>query len=307
MEARGLSDPAPEVRAQLVEAVLDHFDRCARDLPWRSTRDPWAVLVSETMLQQTQVERVRPKYFAFLERFPTARSCADAPVGDVLRLWDGLGYNRRAVQLHACAVRVRDAHDGDVPDDLEALRALPGVGPYTARAVLAFAFERDVAVVDTNVARFLARAVVGAPMSSRDVQDRANELVPDGDGWRWNQAVLDFAAEVCRKRAPCCATCPIVARCTWRSSGEGPDPCEGSAHVGSRQSRFEGSDRQGRGRLVAALRRGPVRSDMVAAITGWDDRRRNERMVAGLRRDGLVVEIDGTIDLPGAEPGATDR
>lgn len=267
-----------------------------RDLPWRRTRDPWAVLVAETMLQQTQVPRVIPKWHAFLARFPDVCACADARPGDVVQAWAGLGYNRRAVQLHACATAVCDRHGGVIPDDIDALRALPGIGPYTARAVLAFAFERDVAVVDTNVARVLAR-VTGRRLRPAEVQQLADELVAPGEGWRWNQAMLDFGALSCTKRAPRCDTCEARAVCAWR--GEGPDPAIGSAGVSGGQSRFAGSDRQGRGRLVDALRAGPVDERALAVTMGWpDDPERARRVAQSLVRDGLAVVVDGRFALP---------
>ena len=145
--------PQGVVPAARPAALLDWFAEHRRDLPWRTTRDPWAVLVSEMMLQQTQMVRVVPRYERFLVRFPSPAACARATAGDVVSMWEGLGYNRRALALHRCAVAVLAEHQGRVPDDLDALLALPGIGPYTARAVLAFAFERDVGVLDTNAAR----------------------------------------------------------------------------------------------------------------------------------------------------------
>jgi A/G-specific adenine glycosylase len=267
-----------------------------RDLPWRRTRDPWAVLVAEAMLQQTQVARVVPRWHAFLLRFPDVQTCAAARAGDVVDEWAGLGYNRRAVQLHSCAVEVCRRHDGVIPADLDALRALPGIGPYTARAVLAFAFEHDTAVVDTNVARVLARTG-GRPLSAREAQRRADELVPRGRGWHWNQAMLDFGATSCTKRAPRCGSCDASPLCAWK--GDGPDPATGSAGVSRGQSRFEGSDRQGRGRLVDALRAGPVPADELAAVMGWGgDDARAERVAAGLVRDGLAVRTADRYVLP---------
>ena len=261
-----------------------------RDLPWRATRDPWAVLVSEVMLQQTQVPRVVPRYRAFLDRFPTPAACAAAPVGDVVDEWAGLGYNRRAVALHRCATACVADHGGTLPDDLDALRALPGIGPYTARAVLAFAFERDVGVVDTNVGRVLARWA-GRPLRPAEAQAAADALVPRGEGWAWNQAMFDLGAGVCRKRSPDCEACPVRRWCTWRSSGcPVPDPAVGSAGVSGGQSRFEGSDRQGRGRLVDALRgRGSVPPVELAAVAGWpEDPARARRVAEGLVADGLA-------------------
>ncbi|MET0666549.1 MAG: A/G-specific adenine glycosylase [Acidimicrobiales bacterium] len=279
----------------IASGVLDWWDGDRRDLPWRRTRDPWAVLVSEVMLQQTQVDRVIPKWTAFLDRFPDPARCAAAPVGAVIEAWAGLGYNRRGVALHQCARVVVDEHDGRLPMDLPALVALPGIGPYTARAVLAFAGERDVAVVDTNVARVLARQA-GRPLRLVEVQADADALVPSGQGWAWNQAMLDLGATVCRARAPDCGRCPIATSCAWRGGAE-PDPAVGSAGVSGRQSRFEGSDRQGRGRLVDALRHGPV-SD-VATATGWpEDPERAERVARTLVADGLAVRVGDTLTLP---------
>ncbi|MDQ3469987.1 MAG: A/G-specific adenine glycosylase, partial [Actinomycetota bacterium] len=188
-----------------------------RDLPWRATREPWAVLVAEVMLQQTQAHRVIPKWEVFLATFPTPADCAAATLGDVLRLWHGLGYPRRARNLHDAADVIVARHGGGVPDALDALVALPGIGPYTARAVLAFAFERDVAVVDTNIARVIARTA-GYRLTARGVQQLADELVPAGDGWLWNQSLMDLGATVCRP-APRCAGCPVANRCTWHRAG----------------------------------------------------------------------------------------
>ena len=281
---------------ELVSGVRRWWPEVARDLPWRDVRDPWAILVSETMAQQTQVARVVPKWEAFLARLPTPAAAAEAGVGAVVELWDGLGYNRRAVQLHGCAVAVVERHDGVVPDDLESLLALPGVGPYTARAVLAFAHERDVAVLDTNVGRVLARWV-GRSLPPKDAQALADSLVPVDTGWEWNQAILDFGAMQCTKKNPDCAQCPVSTWCSW--AGVGPDPAIGSAAVSRGQSRFEGSDRQGRGRLVAALRRGPVVDGVLADVMGWpEDHARAHRVAATLLDDGLAARQNGAWTLP---------
>lgn len=269
-----------------------------RDLPWRRTRDPWAVLVSELMLQQTQVARVVPRYEAFLARFPTPAATAAAPVADVLRAWAGLGYNRRALNLHRAAVAVVDRHRGVMPATLVELVALPGVGRYTARAVLAFAYEADVGVVEVNSARVLARAGAGRPLRVAEAQALADALVPAGGGWAWNQAMLDLGATVCTKSAPRCHVCPLAACCAWAAAG-GPDPAVGSAGAGSRQSTFAGSDRQGRGRLMDALRSGPVAMAGVAAAAGWpDDPQRAQRVAETLVADGLAVAAGDTLTLP---------
>jgi len=281
------------------EGVLTWGGRTYRDLPWRRSRDPWAILVSELMLQQTQVARVVPRWTAFLVRFPTASACAAAPVGDVVRAWAGLGYNRRAVNLHRAATTVVDRHGGSLPNDMDALLGLPGVGPYTARAIQAFAFGVDVGLVETNGARLLARAVAGTPLTAAEAQTRADALVPPGRGWEWNQAVMDLGSMVCRRRAPGCADCPVAGSCAWNRAGRpSPDPAEGSAGVGTRQSAFSGSDRQGRGRLVAALRLGPVGLDEVAAVAGWpEEPDRARRMADALVAEGLARSSDGLLSL----------
>ena len=243
------------------------------------------------MLQQTQVPRVVPKYDAFLERFPTASACAASTVAEVVREWAGLGYNRRALNLHRAAVAVVERHGGVFPDDLDALVALPGVGPYTARAVLTFAFGRDVGIVESNTGRVLAR-VGGRPLSPADAQRLADELVPEGEGWAWNQAMIDLGATVCLRRAPKCGECPAAVHCRWHA---GPDP----AAPANKQSRFAGSDRQGRGRLVDAMRLRPVVLDDIPTAAGWpDDPARAHRVAATLVADGLAIEVDGAMTLP---------
>jgi A/G-specific adenine glycosylase len=251
------------------------------------------------MLQQTQVARVLPRYEAFLERFPTPAACAEAPLGDVVRLWQGLGYNRRAVNLHRCAQQVVAEHGGTLPDDLAGLRSLPGIGPYTARAVLAFAHERDVGVLDTNAARVHARRA-GRPLKPKEAQQAADAAVPTGRGWAWNQAMLDLGATVCRARSAACAECPVTVGCTWfEHDHRGADPAGGSAFVSGPQSTFVGSDRQGRGRLVDALRGGPVLAGDLPAAMGWPDEPDRARRVAEtLVADGLAQWVADALVLP---------
>lgn len=289
-----------ERTVQRSSALLGWFDDHGRDLPWRRTRDPWEILVSEYMLTQTQVSRVVPVYEAFLARFPTVQSCASAPAGAVISAWAGLGYNRRAVNLHRAATLVIDQHSGQVPADLEDLLALPGVGPYVARAVLVFAYEHDVGVVDTNVARVLARWE-GRSQGRAESRRLADDLVPAGAAWAWNQALFDLGATVCVARQPRCGECPVRRWCAWSGDETVADPAVGTAGTGSRQSRFAGSDRQGRGRLVDALRAGPVAAspELVARIMGWpDDPERAERVAATLVADGLAVRTGEEYRLP---------
>jgi len=261
------------------------------ELPWRQTRDPWAVLVSELMLQQTQVPRVVPRYRELLDRFPTPTACADAGVGAVVSAWAGLGYNNRAVRLHRCAEAIVARHGGDLPDDLDALLALPGIGPYTARAVLVFAFARPIGLVDTNAGRFVARALLGRAASLREAQAAADAAVPADRAWEWGQAVFDLGALVCTKRAPACERCPVRRDCAWaRRSFAAPDPIVGAAGIAGRQTRFEGSFRQRRGRLVDALRLGPVAPDALAVACGWPDApARAHEAARSLVDDGLAV------------------
>jgi A/G-specific adenine glycosylase len=269
--------------------VLGWWEAQRRELPWRQTRDPWEVLVCEVMAQQTQVARVAERWRPFLDRFPNAAALAEVPAAEAVRWWSGLGYNRRALALHGAARAIVRDHGGELPSDLNALLALPGIGPYTARAVLAFAFEADHGVVDTNTARVLARWE-GRRLGAKDMQAVSDDAVPPGRAWAWNQAMLDLGATVCTRRAPRCAICPVTDGCAWARTGRPePDPADGSAGVSGGQSRFEGSDRQGRGRLVEALRAGPVTPLDLAAAMGWaDDPARAERVAATLLADGLV-------------------
>jgi A/G-specific adenine glycosylase len=285
--------------------ILRWGEEARRDLPWRHTRDPWAVLVSEVMLAQTQAARVVPKWEAFMARWPDPVACAGAPVGAVIAAWTGLGYNRRAVYLHRTAGVIAQQHDGRVPSDLAGLIALPGVGPYTARAVLTFAFEQPVGVVDTNAARVLARAAAGRTLTSCEAQDLADRSVPSGGGWAWNQAMLDLGATVCTARRPACHACPLgphrrsPAVCTWAVAG-GPDPAVGSAGTSRPQSSFAGSDRQGRGRILAALIAGSLGPEAIARAAGWPDETARAMAAArSLVQDGLAVSSpDGSLRLP---------
>jgi len=252
------------------------------------------------MLQQTQVPRVVARYEGFLARFPTPTGCAAAAAGDVVRAWAGLGYNRRAVNLHRAACAMVEQHEGRVPDELDALLTLPGVGPYTARAVLVFAFERDLGLVDTNAGRFVARAGAGRRLDAREAQAVADSLVPSGRAWEWGQAVFDLGALVCTRRDPACGRCPVADHCAWQSAGRpDPDPVTGSAGIAGPQSTFAGSDRQGRGRLVDALRRGPVASARAADVAGWPgDPGRAQRVVEQLVADGLARVEGDELSLP---------
>ena len=269
------------------QALLRWARKSRRDLPWRSTRDPWAVLVSEIMLQQTQVSRVEAKYRAFLDRWPTPRDLAEVELSELLKFWLGLGYPRRARNLHRVAQQITKLHGGVVPSELDQLLVLPGIGPYTARAVMVFAFESRTGVVDTNVGRLLARWS-GHSLPAKNAQEIADNLVPQGRSWEWNQGLFDLAATVCTKRNPKCDSCPVKSWCAWQGMGE--DPADGSAGVSKKQRPFEGSDRQARGRLLAALALGPIEiSEAAAVMARANQPRRSVRIVEDLRNEGLIT------------------
>lgn len=292
---------------RLQRLLLAWYRSDARPLAWRRTHDPYRIMVSEIMLQQTQVARVQPIYGAFIERFPTVQSLAAAPRGDVLRAWRGLGYNRRAVSLHRAAQIIAGQHAGRVPDSLVKLRELPGVGEYTARAVLAFAYRRDTAPVDVNVARVVSRAVVGEPLTRKETQDVADGLVPAGRGSVWSAALMDLGARYCTTATPRCSACPVAAACAWRLAGDAdpaaqvPDPAAATALQSRPQGAFAGSDRYHRGRLVDMLRRGPVECDDLPKAAELDDTGRLVALTRSLVEEGMAEWSEGTLHLPGAE------
>jgi A/G-specific adenine glycosylase len=280
------------------DAVLAWYAAHARDLPWRRTDDPWAVLVSEVMLQQTPVARVLPAYGAWLSRWPTPRAlAADAP-GEAVRQWGRLGYPRRALRLHGAAVAITARHGGVVPHDLDALLALPGVGAYTARAVASFAYGQRHAVVDTNVRRVVARAVAGQaeagpPSTARDLA-AVETLLPYDGAATFGVAVMELGALVCTARTPRCPDCPLRDACAWRLAGCPP-------YEGPRAARqaFEGTDRQARGALLAVVRdaTGPVPRETLDGA--WPHAVQRARALDGLVADGLVEPTrDGRFTLP---------
>jgi A/G-specific adenine glycosylase len=279
-------------------AVLGWYRTRARPLRIRTTREPWAILLAEVMAQQTQISRVEAAWAAFLDRFPTPARLAEAPASETLRAWSGLGYNRRALNLHRAAQDIVTRHGGRVPCDVAELEALPGVGPYTARAVAATAFGRPVGAVDTNVRRVLTR-VVGRDLSARELQARADELVDGVDPASWTHAVMDLGALVCRPRRPDCASCPISRWCVSAGMARRPE-----ATARPRGLPFEHTSRWLRGRIVARLRDledgAWARMPEVIGSHGPDG---IAMAVAALRHDGLVEErADGAVRLPAQAP-----
>lgn len=276
----------------LHEAILGWYDTAARDLPWRAPGiGAWAVLVSEVMLQQTPVVRVEPIWREWMRRWPAPRDLAAAGTADVLAAWRGLGYPRRALRLRECALAIQRDHDGVVPSDEAELRALPGVGEYTAAAVRAFAFGERAVVLDTNVRRVLGRLVTGqalpSPTLTRPEREVAADLLPESarTSARWNVAVMELGALTCTARSPRCGQCPVADQCRWRAEGFPPD-----AHAARRRRQgWEGTDRQARGRVMAALRTETLVTREELAPLWPADPAQLDRALDSLVADGLAT------------------
>ncbi|MFM9878271.1 MAG: A/G-specific adenine glycosylase [Rhodoglobus sp.] len=285
----------------IAPAVNDWFLANRRDLPWRREGfGAWGILVSEIMLQQTPVTRVIPRLEQWLARWPTPTALAASPPAEAVRAWDRLGYPRRALNLHAAAVLISSRHGGVVPSSVDDLLALPGIGDYTARAVAAFAYGERHPVVDTNVRRVIARAVLGQavagpPSTRRDLADM-ERLLPESlpDARLFNAAMMELGALVCTAGVPRCDACPIASLCAWRAAGY-PEYFGPRALV---QKKFEGSDRQVRGLIMAELRASNIPVTAVEVETVWPDATQRSRALAGLLVDGLVVAVDGGYELP---------
>lgn len=297
--------------------VAEWYARNARDLPWRRAPflgDPYAVLVSEIMLQQTQVDRTIPKFLEFMARFPSIESLAEATPGEVITLWAGLGYNGRAVRLQRLASVVVSELGGVLPSKPNELRGLPGVGPYTASAVASFAFGATVPVLDTNVFRVLSRLVHGAKAPSRaEVEPLATELLPgaDGplDGSTWHQALMDLGATLCTSNGPRCLLCPLREHCAAApelQGGADRETAKASVPYTPKQSTFVGSQRFYRGRIVEGLRAAKndglrvdeMGTELKEDFGGAEDRAWLGAIIDALVRDGLAVENDGVLRLP---------
>jgi A/G-specific adenine glycosylase len=296
-----LSDETRHARiTRIRDGLLCWFNEHARDLPWRRTRDPYAILVSEVMLQQTQVDRVLPYYTRFLEQFPTVEALADAATSDVIRFWSGLGYNRRAVNLQRAARAVVDELGGSFPDDPADLKKLPGIGAYTAGAIAAFAHERDVAFLDTNMRRVISRVIFGSETAREsDALPAATALVPPGQGWIWNQALIEFGALQCTARRPACIICPLRDECAAYPTMQVALQVKSSRPRRARAEPFESTTRFYRGRIVEALRALPadepaglplaelgpiVREGFTPENLPW-----LRELVESLQRDGLAL------------------
>ncbi len=285
---------APLDRPRLAATIVDWYDRHARDLPWRASDvSPWAIMVSEFMLQQTPVRRVLAPWREWLDRWPTPSALAAEPVGEAIRAWGRLGYPRRAQRLHAAAVAIVEDHAGEVPSDPDALRALPGVGDYTAAAIASFAFGTRRVVLDVNVRRVLARldggtdTPEGAPTAAE--RSRAEVWLPERpEAACWSVAAMELGAQLCRASNPGCTQCPVRDDCRWLAAGRPPGPPR-------RRQLYAGTDRAARGHLLHRLR---IRSDATPAsvaelLDGWPDHAQATRALHSLVADGLVVAETG--------------
>lgn len=310
MSALSSFSPHP---AEVHPRVIGWFEEQARDLPWRRPEcTPWGVMVSEVMLQQTPVSRVLPRWEEWMRRWPTPAAMAEAPVSEVLTVWDRLGYPRRALRLQAAAQAMVDRHGGEVPGTAGELRALPGVGEYTAAAVACFAFAQPEVVVDTNIRRVHARVFSGHALPGKTYtaaqRTLAHELMPaaEPDGGReacaWNASVMELGALICTAKSPQCAVCPVMDLCAWVAAGS-PPPTEEQQTKG--QS-WAGTDRQVRGAIMALLRTAAadgeavLRQDLLKRIPLPDaSEGQRLRCLDSLLRDQLAEERDGTVALPG--------
>lgn len=271
---------------EVADLCLDWYRDNARDLPWRAPgTGAWPILVSEVMLQQTPVARVMPAFEEWMLRWPTPAALAASPVSEAIRAWGRLGYPRRAMRLHACAVAIVEKHGGQVPQDLEQMLALPGVGDYTARAVLAFAHRQRHAVVDTNVRRLIARVLHGVEDAAVPLSTVEDLLpLPPEQAATASVAFMEVGAVVCTARTPRCHTCPLATLCTWRALGT---PALDKPY--RRPQTYAGTDRQVRGRLLAVLRESLVPVPRQHLDVVWHDAVQRERALQSLIDDGLIV------------------
>lgn len=286
---------SPGERREVVRRVLQWYGSNARDLPWRRAEaTPWQVMVSEFMLQQTPVARVREPWRAWIERWPTPSALAAAPAGEAVRAWGRLGYPRRALRLHAAASLITSQHGGNVPANKQELLRLPGVGEYTAAAISAFAFSRREVVLDTNVRRVLSRISAGLAITPPAVtaaeRAQAHVFLPrqGSRAARWSIASMELGALLCTARAPRCASCPVSDLCRWRRNGHRTAP----GGLRGRTQSYEGTDRQCRGALLAVFRAADEPVSLSELSQCWPDAAQRARALASLIADGLVISAD---------------
>ena len=267
-----------------MNVVIEWYQQNKRTLPWRIST-PWGVVVSEFMLQQTPVHRVLPRWHRWMELWPTPADLASAPLSDALREWGRLGYPRRAKRLHESAqIIVRD-FNGVVPEEIDQLRKLPGIGEYTAAAISAFAFGNSELVLDINIRRLYTRCWLGksAPTSAPNNSERelARGLIPENDDGTWAAATMELGALICKARNPLCEECPLMNQCLWREIGYPED------EVNKKRVQWHGSDRQCRGAIMQALREKPAVTEAEIKKI-WSSRSQYEKALASLLDDGLI-------------------
>ncbi len=319
---KNFSQPAPDLVVLVHHHLLKWYAAQQRDLPWRSTDDPYAILVSEIMLQQTQVDRVLPKYQQFLATFPTLAELAAAPTAEVISAWVPLGYNMRAVRLQSIARQVIAEYDGRIPDTIDDLLKLKGIGRYTAGAIACFAYRKQVATVDTNIRRVLHRIFLGLEYPKPKINDAemltfAERVLPADEAYNWNQALMDLGATICTSNNPQCTFCPLQTNCTaYVEMGQQSLFPSG---IVLRQLRkvaekktayqtqpFTSTNRYFRGRIVNLLRAVPASERMTLVALGQqikptfcdDDLPWLEKIVAGLAKDGLLDYAEDGVRLP---------
>lgn len=286
------------LRDQVYHRLVTWFDNNGRTFGWREpTCSPWGIVVSEVMSHQTPMARVEPVWNTWMERWPTPKALADAEVADVIVAWGNLGYPRRALRLHEAATVIATDFNNQVPDTYEQLIALPGIGDYTASAVMAFAFHRYSVVLDTNIRRVLSRVFDGKDQSPKSMtvkeRDRYSQLVPQSDdkAWQWNQSLMELGALVCTATQPECGQCVLRDECRWVKAGS---PAEVRR---TKEQKFTGTDRQGRGRIMKLLREADnhtsdVDSALKAAAVRNNDKQQPMRVLQSLLDDKLIVYID---------------
>lgn len=294
-----MGQPDPLTRAAAAQPLLDRwFAVHGRELPWRNHKEPWAILMSEIMLQQTPVNRVQPVFDQWWQRWPQPQLLAATSQAEVIKAWGRLGYPRRALRLHQCAIEITDRHAGQVPNSYQLLRELPGVGDYTAAAVLCFAFHQAIAVLDVNIRRVYSRWLHGQafPTSHITKAERVlvDSLIPhDGDSCRrWHTNIMELGQLVCTAQNPDCARCPLAGECRWRSIGQ-PD-------AGSRTTKpqaYYGTDRYVRGLILAKLRQDDCASESALEQL-WHDHLQLNRALESLIADGLVTIGNQVVQLP---------
>jgi len=286
-----------DIVAHMIQTIiLDWYKTNKRNLPWRHTTNPYHILVSEMMLQQTQVDRVIPKYKHFLQTFPTLQALANTSPAEVINEWAGLGYNRRALYLHKFARAVVDKFAGKIPDNREQLMTLPGIGPYTSQAIRCFAFGKDVEVVDINIKRIYSRIFFRGEGSGQELQNIARHLIPTGKGVEWNNALMDFGSMVCTD-VPKCTSCPLTEQCSAYKAGTPEKYVKPK-----QQSKFIGSNRYYRSLVIKELRKDKEFSSSIIGIKKLKPKEKTDEwfntIIESLENDGLIVRKNDTLSLP---------